>query len=77
MKKILPLIVILSLFTTKLQSQTGKAQVVRINATANANGTISLKWPAESWSGTFDIYRRALGNPDWGNAIKEKVTNIL
>ncbi len=69
MKKILPLIVILSLFTTKLQSQTGKAQVVRINATANANGTISLKWPAESWSGTFDIYRRALGNPDWGNTV--------
>ena len=50
-------------------AQTGKSQVVRINATANTNGTVSLTWPAETWAGTWIIYRKTLGNPDWGNAV--------
>lgn len=55
------------------KAQTGKSQVVRVNAVANANGTITLKWPAETWSGTFDVYRRPLGSASWGNALTSLV----
>lgn len=69
MKKILPFIVSFICFYQQVQAQTGKGQVVMINATANPNGTITLKWPAETWAGTFDIYRRTLGAASWGNAV--------
>lgn len=69
MKKILVLFIVTVFHFQLAKSQTGKSQVVMINATANANGTIGLKWPAENWSGTFDIYRRVLGGASWGNAV--------
>ena len=69
MKKILLLSIIMCLGFQLAKSQTGKSQVVMVNAMANANGTIGLKWPAENWSGTFDIYRRPLGTASWGNAL--------
>ena len=68
MKKILPLFIILFFSQIIVKAQTGKGQVVRINAVANANGTITLKWPAESWAGTFEIARRPLGAGSWSNA---------
>jgi len=68
MKKTLLLLIAVFLGFQAAKSQTGKSQVVMVNATANANGTIGLKWPAENWSGTFDIYRRTLGTASWGNA---------
>ena len=69
MKRILLLIIAVMAIARIAEAQVGKGQVVMINATANTNGTIGLKWPAESWSGTFDIYRRALGTASWGNAL--------
>jgi len=73
MKKNLLLFIAVFLGFKAVKSQTGKSQVVMVNATANTNGTIGLKWPAESWSGTFDIYRRALGTASWGNALTSLV----
>jgi len=49
---------------------------VRLNATANANGSISLKWPQESWTGSWDVYRRNLGDLGWSNLLS-KVSGSL
>jgi hypothetical protein len=73
MKKLLLLTFIVMLGYAQAKAQTGKSQVVRVNAVANANGTITLKWPAETWSGTFDVYRRPLGTASWGNALTSLV----
>jgi hypothetical protein len=68
MKKVLPLFITLFFYHSYVKAQTGKGQVVRINAVANVNGTITLKWPAESWAGTFEIARRPLGAGSWSTA---------
>jgi hypothetical protein len=68
MKKVLPLFITLFFYHSYIKAQTGKGQVVRINAVANVNGTITLKWPAESWAGTFEIARRPLGAVSWSTA---------
>jgi hypothetical protein len=68
MKKLLLLTLVVMLGYAQSKAQTGKSQVVRVNAVANANGTITLKWPAETWSGTFEIARRALGTVSWNTA---------
>lgn len=52
-----------------LRSQVAKTQVVMLNVTANANGSITLTWPQESWAGTWNIYRRTLDILTWGSAL--------
>jgi hypothetical protein len=51
-------------------AQLAKTQVVRLQAKANENGSITLSWPAENFSGSFQIYKRL--NPieeSWGQAL--------
>lgn len=69
MKRILPLLAAV-LMPAIGKSQVAKAQVVMLNAKANVNGTITLNWPAENWSGNWVVYRRAdLNTGSWGTAI--------
>lgn len=59
----------LFLVPLSLHSQVAKTQVVRVTATANTNGTITLNWPAETYTGNFDIYRRSSqAVEEWGAA---------
>lgn len=50
-------------------AQVAKTQVVLLNATANANGSITLTWPQESWAGTWQVFRRDISVQNWGNAL--------
>lgn len=50
-------------------AQTGKTQVVRLNATANANGSITLNWPQENWTGTWGVFKKTVNSTSWGSAI--------
>jgi hypothetical protein len=51
-------------------AQVAKTQVVRLNATANSNGSITITWPAENWAGNWAVYRRDnLAINSWGNAL--------
>jgi len=70
------LLIAISFISTICFGQTGKTQVVRLNATANANGSITLKWPQESWTGTWDVYRKKLGDASWGTMLS-RVTGSL
>jgi hypothetical protein len=68
-------IITLSLFFSFLlncfetRAQVAKTQVVMAGAIANPDGTITIYWPQESYSGSWQIYRRSdLNNEDWGSA---------
>lgn len=55
-------------------SQTAKTQVVMVSAVANSNGSITLTWPAETYAGTFQIYKRvSQENEIWGS---QPIANI-
>ncbi len=41
-----------------LYSQVAKTQVVQLESKANTDGTITLKWPAENYTGNYVIYKR-------------------
>ncbi len=54
-------------FVFSATAQLAKTQVVRVSAIANANGSVTLTWPAETYAGTFDIYKRLdRTNESWG-----------
>lgn len=59
MKKQIYLILLLQvLFSISALAQLAKTQVVMLSAIANSDGSITLKWPAESYTGTYIIYKR-------------------
>ena len=55
---------------SKLNAQVAKTQVVQVEATTSGS-TISLKWPKETYSGTFDIYARNFGDVNFA-----KITSV-
>jgi len=54
--------------TTKINAQVAKTQVVQLEATVKGS-TISLKWPKETYSGTFDIYSRNFGDINFAKIL--------
>jgi hypothetical protein len=51
-----------------IQAQIAKTQVVRVSAVANADGTVTLTWSPETYTGNFDIYKRMSQTIEsWGN----------
>lgn len=48
----------LVLFSTTLMGQVAKTQVVQVAATANGDGTITLKWPNDGYTGNYVVYHR-------------------
>jgi hypothetical protein len=70
MKRLFLLFLVTVLLNSLAMAQLAKNQVVRVQAIAQENGTITLLWPAENYAGTFDIYKRT--NPaleSWGLPI--------
>lgn len=47
-----------------LKGQVGKSQVVQLEITTSGNN-MSLRWPKESYSGSFDIYSRKFGETNF------------
>jgi len=68
---LLNILALLTLITSHgLQAQIAKTQVVRAGARANPDGTFTLYWPQESYSGTWQIYRKtSLESQDWGTLV--------
>lgn len=51
-------------------AQVGKNQSVLLNAAAQPNGSITLKWPAATATDSFKIYKRLkLDQGSWGNPV--------
>lgn len=66
--KIVFILLAIAFFGTRFCSaQIAKTQVVQLSAIANSNGTITLKWPSENYTGNFVIYHRdlATNNRQW------------
>jgi len=70
MKKILLLSFMLLFAFQIILAQVAKDQVLRVQAKAEIDGSITLSWPASNFSGNFDIYKR-LNQTDnaWGSPI--------
>jgi hypothetical protein len=69
MRKLYTLI-LLFFCTYNLSAQIAKTQVVRLSCIVNTNGTITLTWPKENYTGVFKVYKRIDANmQDWGIAI--------
>lgn len=69
MRKIYTFLLLLIL-ACNLSAQIAKTQVVRLSCIPNTNGTITLTWPKETYSGVFKIYKRINQDvQDWGEAI--------
>jgi hypothetical protein len=69
-KFLLSFFLLLSGFALQVQAQVAKTQVVRAGARANTDGTITLYWPQENYTGTWQIYRRnTQQSDDWGNVV--------
>ncbi len=69
MKRIITLFLLLCGFTSGFlaEAQVAKTQVVMAGAIANPDGTLTIYWPQEAYTGTWQIYRRSdLNNEDWG-----------
>ena len=49
---------IFGLFTSTLLGQIAKTQVVQVSATANSDGSITLKWPNDGYTGNYVIHHR-------------------
>ncbi|MFN5695314.1 MAG: hypothetical protein ACK464_10720, partial [Bacteroidota bacterium] len=49
---------IFGLFTSTLVGQIAKTQVVQVSATANSDGSITLKWPNDGYTGNYVIHHR-------------------
>jgi hypothetical protein len=45
-------------FPSIASAQVAKTQVVQLSAIANSDGTITLKWPKETYAGNFKVYHR-------------------
>ena len=45
-------------FPNIASAQVAKTQVVQLSAIANSDGTITLKWPKETYAGNFKVYHR-------------------
>jgi hypothetical protein len=61
MKRFLPLFlaaILLTTLATQLHAQVAKTQVVQVSAIANSDGTITLKWPNESYTGNYVVHHR-------------------
>jgi hypothetical protein len=72
MKRLLLRLMTLTLLLcgSDLYAQIAKTQVVRAGARANADGTFTLYWPQESYSGTWQIYRKTdIESQDWGQML--------
>lgn len=54
-----------------VNAQVAKTQVVQLQAKANVDGTITLEWPKETFTGSYMVYKRepseTIGN--WSNVI--------
>lgn len=51
-------------------SQTGKNQSLAVIATCSADpGFIKFDWPADNFTGTYNIYKRLSRDDQWGNPI--------
>ncbi|MCC7298385.1 MAG: hypothetical protein IT244_08640, partial [Bacteroidia bacterium] len=61
MKKALLLLISFAMLSAK--AQVGLNQTVLINAIANGNGTITLKWPKGIFTGNYKIYKNTSANP--------------
>lgn len=70
MKLLVCMLLTFNFHVSKLNAQVAKTQVVQLQATVNGS-TISLKWPKESYSGTFDIYARNFGDVNFN-----KITSV-
>ncbi|MDZ4668681.1 MAG: T9SS type A sorting domain-containing protein [bacterium] len=69
MKKGYNLLLICLLISIHAMAQIAKTQVIRISATANADGSITLTWPYENFAGNYDIYKRLnQQTQNWGSA---------
>ena len=70
-KRSISLIGLLLFAGTQIFSQVAKTQVVQLQAIANADGTIRLEWPKESFTGNYVIYKREIKDPigTWSNSI--------
>ncbi|OYU95814.1 MAG: hypothetical protein CFE21_11805 [Bacteroidetes bacterium B1(2017)] len=61
------LILLTFLLSITSYSQVAKNQVLQIQATANANGSIKLSWPPITYAGNYWIYKRlSQSTEDWG-----------
>ncbi len=50
-------------------AQVAKTQVLRVSATANSDGTLTLHWPYENYTGNYDIYKRlSQQSQSWGTS---------
>ena len=56
--KTLSILFIALLFSHSTQAQVAKTQVVQLESIANDDGTITLKWPTENYTGNYVIYKR-------------------
>ncbi|MCG9881089.1 MAG: T9SS type A sorting domain-containing protein [Bacteroidia bacterium] len=76
MKKTLLLLFILIAFNVYTKAQVAKEQVLRVEALALENDGITLTWPAISYAGVFDIYKRANQTIlSWGSPIASVAGN--
>lgn len=68
MKKAITLYLLIILASVA-NAQVSKTQVLMVNATVQSDG-ITLNWPAQSFSGSFYIFRKStVDYKAWGNAI--------
>lgn len=63
--------IILTTLATQLHAQVAKTQVVQVSAIANSDGSITLKWPNESYTGNYVIHHRDFihNNNQWTGPI--------
>jgi hypothetical protein len=50
--------ILIGLVSANSYGQIAKTQVVQVSATANNNGSITLKWPNENYTGNYVIHHR-------------------
>ena len=58
MTRLFTLLIACIFYVPETKAQVAKTQVVQLTATANADGTITIKWPKETYSGNFKVYHR-------------------
>ena len=58
MTRLFTLLIACIFYVPGTKAQVAKTQVVQLTATANSDGTITIKWPKETYSGNFKVYHR-------------------
>ena len=58
MTRLFTLLIACIFYVSGTKAQVAKTQVVQLTATANADGTITIKWTKEIYSGNFKVYHR-------------------